>query len=143
MTDGTATSSAPVSSIVAMIRVSDVMTSAQFYRHLGFEIGNAVPRERPPFNWAWLYQPNSPNWKTGANLMLVSGEVPGTTEGRAKTVLFYLYARNMKLLRQELLEKGFNASEISYPGYLPEGEFRLEDPDGYTLMIAQSGRDTP
>jgi len=46
-------------------------------------------------------------------------------------------------LREELLAKGFRASDISYPDYLPEGEFRLEDPDGYTLMIAQSGRDTP
>jgi len=143
MTEDSATASAPISSIVAMIRVSDVMNSAKFYHHLGFEIGNAVPREHPPFNWAWLYQPKSSNWKTGANLMLVSSEVPGTTESRAKTVLFYLYARNMKLLREELLATGFNVSDIGHPPYLPEGEFRVEDPDGYTLMIAQSGLDTP
>jgi hypothetical protein len=42
-----------------------------------------------------------------------------------------------------LLAKGLNAGEISYPDYLPNGEFRLEDPDGYTLMIAQSAADTP
>ncbi len=143
MPDDTATDSAPVSSIVAMIRVADVMSSAKFYRNLGFEIGNAVPRECPPFRWAWLFQPNAPNWKTGANLMLVSDEVPGTVESNAKTVLFYLYARDLKSLREELLAEGFGASEISYPEYLPEGEFRLQDPDGYMLMIAQSGRDTP
>ena len=143
MADDTATDSAPVSSIVAMIRVADVMNSAKFYRNLGFEIGHAVPRECPPFHWAWLYQPKAPNWKTGANLMLVSGEVPGTAESRAKTVLFYLYARDLKSLREKLLGEGFSADEISYPEYLPEGEFRLQDLDGYTLMIAQSGRDTP
>lgn len=143
MADDTATDSAPVSSIVAMIRVADVMNSAKFYRNLGFEIGNAVPRECPPFHWAWLYQPKAPNWKTGANLMLVSGEGPGTAESKAKAVLFYLYARDLKSLREELLGEGFTASEISYPEYLPEGEFRLQDPDGYTLMIAQSGHDTP
>jgi hypothetical protein len=119
------------------------MKSAKFYRNLGFEIGNAVPREHPPFNWAWLYQPMSPNWKTGANLMLVSSEVPGTTESRSKTVLFYLYARDMKSLREELLAKGVSVSDVTHPPYLPEGEFRVEDPDGYTLMIAQSGVDTP
>jgi catechol 2,3-dioxygenase-like lactoylglutathione lyase family enzyme len=135
--------SAPVSSVVAMIRVADVMRSAKFYGYLGFEIGNAEPRECPPFHWAWLYQPKAPNWKTGANLMLVSGEVPGTAESKAKTVLFYLYAQNLKGLRQELLANGLSASEISYPEYLPEGEFRLQDPDGYTLMIAQSGKETP
>lgn len=143
MADDTATNSAPVSSIVAMIPVADVMNSAKFYRNLGFEIGNAVPRECPPFHWAWLYQPKAPNWKTGANLMLVSGEVPGTGESKAKPVLFYLYARDLKSLRDKLLAEGFSASEISYPEYLPEGEFRLQDPDGYTLMIAQSGHDTP
>ena len=105
--------------------------------------GNAVPRECPPFHWAWLYQPKAPNWKTSANLMLVSGEVPGTAESKPKTVLFYFYARDLKSLREELLAEGFSPSEISYPEYLPEGEFRLQDPDGYTLMIAQSGRDTP
>ncbi len=143
MTEGAGTSLAPVGSIVAMIRVSDVMNSAKFYRHLGFEIGNAVPREHPPYNWAWLYQPLSPNWKTGANLMLVSGDVEGTTDSEGKTVLFYLYVRDMKLLREELLGKGIGASDVTYPPYLPEGEFRVVDPDGYTLMIAQSGEDTP
>lgn len=27
--------------------------------------------------------------------------------------------------------------------YLPDGEFMIHDPDGYTLMIAQSAADTP
>jgi hypothetical protein len=143
MTEEKAGAPAPVSSIVAMIRVADVMYSAKFYQHLGFEIGNAVPRGRPPYNWAWLYQPNAPNWKTGANLMLVSNDVPGTTASKNRTVLFYLYARDLKGLREELLSKNLMASEITYPDYLPEGEFRLEDPDGYTLMIAQSGEETP
>ena len=75
--------------------------------------------------------------------MLVSGEVRGTMVSKDRTVLFYLYAQDMKALRNELLAKGLAASEITYPPYLPEGEFRLEDPDGYTLMIAQSGQETP
>lgn len=105
MAEGVGTNLAPIGSIVAMIRVSSVMNSAKFYRHLGFEIGNAVPREHPPYNWAWLYQPMSTNWKTGANLMLVSGDVQGTTDSEVKTVLFYLYARDMKSLRKSCLEK--------------------------------------
>jgi len=142
MAEDNATTSAPVSSIVAMIRVANVMNSAEFYQHLGFQIGNAVPRERP-HNWVWLYQPKASNWKTGANLMLASGEVPGTSASQVKTVVFYLYALDLIGMRDELLGKGFAPSEITYPEYLPEGEFRLEDPDGYTLMIAQSGQETP
>jgi hypothetical protein len=42
---------------------------------VGFEIGNYVPREaRPQSHRAWLYHPEAPNWKTGANLMLVRCE---------------------------------------------------------------------
>ncbi|HXR98863.1 MAG TPA: VOC family protein [Terriglobales bacterium] len=132
-----------VNGIVAMIRVADVMASAAFYRHLGFDIGNAEPRECPPYHWAWLYQPHAPNWKSSANLMLVSGDVPGTVASRARTVLFYLYVRDMQSLREELLAGGFKPGEIAHPEYLPAGEFQIEDPDGYTLMIAQSSHDTP
>jgi catechol 2,3-dioxygenase-like lactoylglutathione lyase family enzyme len=142
-TSAAAKESAPVSSIVAMIRVADVTKAAQFYRNLGFEIGNAVPREGPPFHWAWLYQPKAPNWKTGANLMLVAGEPRGSAETKDGPVIFYLYARDLKSLREQLVNKGISASEITYPEYLPEGEFRVRDADGYILMIAQSGRDTP
>jgi catechol 2,3-dioxygenase-like lactoylglutathione lyase family enzyme len=126
-----------------MIRVADVTKSAEFYRLLGFGIGDSVPRQGPPFHWAWLYQPKTPNWKIGANLMLVAGLAPESAEVKAKAILFYLYARDLKSLRDELMAKGIKAGEISYPEHLPEGEFRLQDPDGYTLMMAQSGRDTP
>jgi catechol 2,3-dioxygenase-like lactoylglutathione lyase family enzyme len=132
-----------VNAIVAMIRVADVMASAAFYRNLGFEIGNAVPRECPPYHWAWLYQPLAPNWKTGANLMLVSGEVPGTVASRAHTVVFYIYVPDLSSLHDDLLAKGFRPGAIAHPEYLPAGEFRIEDPDGYTLMIAQSAQDSP
>jgi len=143
MTEEELKASEPIRGIVSMIRVTDIAKSAEFYRHLGFEIGNAVPRVGPPFNWVWLYQPQAPNWKTSANLMLVANDIPGAVENPARTVLFYLYATNMRSLRQDLLEKGFKVSEISYPPYLPDGEFRLEDPDHYTLMIAQTSQDTP
>jgi catechol 2,3-dioxygenase-like lactoylglutathione lyase family enzyme len=139
----TADAAAHVRSIVAMIRVANVIKSAEFYRHFGFEIGNAVPTEGPPFHWAWLYQPGAHNWKTGANLMLVAGEAPESAETKARIILFYLYVPDLRSLREQLASKGIETGEIRYPDYLPRGEFRLQDPDGYTLMIAQSGPDTP
>jgi hypothetical protein len=42
-----------------------------------------------------------------------------------------------------LLAAGIKAGGIAYPDYLPKGEFRVGDPDGYTLMIAQAAADTP
>jgi hypothetical protein len=67
----------------------------------------------------------------------------GAIDARAQAVLFYLYAADLKSLRRELLASGVAAGEITYPDYLPNGECRVEDPDGYTLMIAQSADDTP
>ena len=108
--------------------------------YLGFEIGNYVPREESPMNWAWLYQPDAPDWKTGANLMLVRSEENSLHE---QPVVLYLYATDMFTLRQQLIEKGLTVGAITYPEYLPKGEFELHDPDGYTVMVGQSYEGSP
>jgi hypothetical protein len=131
---------APISGLVPMIHVADVERSADFYRLLGFEIGNYVPRSGPK-QWAWLYAPKAANWKRGPNLMVTRSSRP--IDASAQDVLFYLYAADLKALRGELLARGINAGEITHPEYLPDGEMCVQDPDGYTLMIAQSAADTP
>lgn len=132
---------APISGLVPMIQVADVERSAAFYRHLGFEIGNYVPRDGGPMGWAWLYAPKAADWRRGPNLMLTCSEK--AVNRRAQAVLFYLYAADLIAIRDALLALGIAAGEITYPEYLPKGEFRVEDPDGYVLMIAQSAKDTP
>ena len=131
---------APVTGLVPMIFVADVDRSAEFYRLLGFEIGNYVPHVGQK-HWAWLYAPKVGNWRRGPNLMVTRAECP--IQRGEDDVLFYLYATDLKDLRDRLLANGIQASEIRYPEYLPNGEFRMQDPDGYTLMIAQSATDTP
>ena len=133
-------STAPVRALVPMIHVADVERSIEFYRVLGFEAGDKVP-PAGRLHWAWLYAPNMPEWRQGPNLMLTRGARALNLD--AQDVLFYLYATNLAALRSELVEKGLKPDEICYPEYLPEGEFRLHDPDGYCLMIAQSGAQTP
>ena len=123
-----------------MIHVADVERSAAFYRLLGFEIGNREPKGGPP-HWAWLYVPAAPEWRRGPNLMLTRTSRP--LQPDAQDVLFYFYASDLVALREKLLRSGTAAGAITYPAYLPRGEFRLTDPDGYCLMIAQSADDTP
>ena len=130
----------PITAIVAMIHVADVERSAGFYRLLGFEIGNREPKEGRP-HWVWLYSPGAPDWKRGANLMLTRTDRPLRPE--AQDVLFYLYATDLVALREKLIESGAKPGVIKYPEYLPKGELRLQDPDGYCLMIAQSSNDSP
>ena len=130
----------PISAIVAMIHVADIERSRAFYRLLGFEVGNRVPREGPA-HWMWLYSRAANDWRRGPNLMLTCISRP--VNAKAQEVLFYLYARDLVALRNELLASGVLVSEITYPDYLPNGESQITDPDGYCLMIAQAGDDTP
>ena len=58
-------------------------------------------------------------------------------------MLFYLYVPDLTALRERLIAEGIDASAIEHPEYLPNGEFRVLDPDGYTVMVAQAGPDTP
>jgi len=131
---------APLTGLVPMIHVADPERSIAFYQLLGFDVGNRVPSVGPP-HWAWLFQPTVANWKHGPNLMIARSDC--AIEAKAQEVLFYLYATDLVEVRDHLIAKGVKVSEISHPEYLPEGEFRTEDPDGYCLMVAQSGKDTP
>jgi catechol 2,3-dioxygenase-like lactoylglutathione lyase family enzyme len=130
----------PVSGLVPMIPVMDIERSVEFYRLLGFVVGNRVPR-KGRMNWAWLYAQNAPDWRRGPNLMLSRSE--RAIDGWARSILFYLYATDLAGLRGQLVAAGQNPGTITHPEYLPQGEFAIEDPDGYCLMIAQGNSETP
>jgi hypothetical protein len=56
-----------------------------------------------------------------------------------QSVLFYLYSPTLVALREHLVSAGVRISPIIYPEYMPKGEVRVEDPDGYILLIGQAG----
>ena len=129
-----------IRAVVPMIHVTDVDRSVEFYRLLGFEVGHRMPPDGP-MHWAWLYTPAAADWKRAPNLMFTRSESPINPE--VQEVLFYLYAPDMVSVRDKLLQSAIKVGEISYPDYLPKGEFRVDDPDGYCLMIAQTADNTP
>jgi catechol 2,3-dioxygenase-like lactoylglutathione lyase family enzyme len=129
-----------ITGLVPFLPVRDVERSAAFYQLLGFEVGNRVPREGK-MGWAWLYIPQAADWRRGANLMLSCSDREGELANRG--TLYYHYATNLVLLREKLIAAGHQPGAITYPDYLPKGECRILDPDGHTLMLAQSDADTP
>ena len=129
-----------ITALVPMFHVGDVERSAAFYRLLGFAIGNHMPRTGR-IEWAWLYSVNADDWKRGPNLMLTQSS--HAIDAKAQEVSYYLYAQDLRSVRDVLLAHGIAAGEIHHPDYLPDGEFRVTDPDGYVLMIAQAAADTP
>jgi catechol 2,3-dioxygenase-like lactoylglutathione lyase family enzyme len=135
------TADAPLlTGLVPMAHVENLERSIAFYRLLGFDVGNFVPPSGP-MQWAWLYVPKAADWKRGPNLMVTRSDC--ALDSREHTVLFYLYATDLTAVRTMLLAHGVAAGEIAHPDYLPNGEFQVTDPDGYTLMIAQAAADTP
>jgi catechol 2,3-dioxygenase-like lactoylglutathione lyase family enzyme len=116
-------------SLVAFAHVADVERSIEFYADLGFKVANrVVPEGRTAPVWAWLESEK-------ANLMVGLASAP--IDPSQQAILFYLYYDDVKRTRAALLELGHHPGEIDYPFYMPGGEFRLQDPDGYVLMLAQ------
>jgi hypothetical protein len=51
-----------------------------------------------------------------------------------------MYAPDLVALRAELQGNGIAVPPIAYPEYMPSGEMRLTDPDGYCVIIAHWGK---
>lgn len=123
-----------------MLPVASVERSAEFYKLLGFEVGNRVPRTGL-MNWAWLYSPTAADWRQGPNLMIARCD--GPIQHPPQRIIFYLYAADLVGLRNHLIDSGLTPGPITYPDYMPKGEFHIFDYDGHGLMIGQSFEDSP
>jgi hypothetical protein len=67
--------------------------------------------------------------------MLALAEEPVTA--REQGVLFYLYTPDLAALRDHLVAAGAGPGQIVDGSPGPREELRIDDPDGYRLMIAQ------
>ena len=116
--------------LVPMTSVSDVERSIEFYKHLGFEVGNtfAADNATKP-TWAWLES-------NGAQLMLAAADEPIVPA--QQRILFYLYTDDVQAAQAQLADAGLSPGPITTPFYAPRGEFQLVDPDGYVLMITHT-----
>ena len=120
--------SASLRGLVPMAHVESVARSIEFYHLLGFATRNTLKVDGQ-IVWAWVEGGN-------AHLMLTRSARPMTPEGR--DVLFYLYSADLVAYREVLQSRGITVSEISYPEYMQKGEFRVDDPDGYCLLVGQA-----
>jgi ketosteroid isomerase-like protein len=117
-----------VSGLIPFVHVADVAASIVFYERLGFCVTGTHPTGTPEPDWASLQADQ-------ARLMLARADE--AVNARAQSVLLYLYSRDLFGLRERLIAAGIDAGEIvdGRPG--PSAEMRLQDPDGYVLMVAQ------
>lgn len=117
----------PVRRLVPFVGVRDVPASIAFYRLLGFDVTREHHAEERVV-WAALRSGD-------AELMLAEAE---PVEPGRHGVLFYLYCDDLAGLREHLRANGAAPSEIADGSPGPREEMRVDDPDGYCLMIAQT-----
>ena len=116
--------------MLAMVYVSDVARSIEFYKQLGFTVGG-THEDKGKLVWCELETQDG-----HAQLMLAQSGRP--MNPGAQDMLFYLYVENVEQYREELKEKELAVGPMNYPFHSPRGEFRLEDPDGWSLFIAHA-----
>jgi catechol 2,3-dioxygenase-like lactoylglutathione lyase family enzyme len=120
---------AHINDLIPFVPVRDVDRSIRFYQALGFRVTDTHIHQGE-LDFAALVSDR-------AQLMLA--RAPGPGEMAQQRVLFYLYTADLDGLRANLLGGGLNAGPIvdGTPG--PEREMQIRDPDGYCLMIAETG----
>jgi len=120
---------ARVTGLIPMAHVADVQLSIDFYKLLGLELRGSLKASDGDLRWAHVASGQ-------AHLMLARASGPIVASQQA--VLFYLYSPDLVALREHLIAAGVTVSAITYPEYMPKGEVRLEDLDGYVLLIGQA-----
>jgi catechol 2,3-dioxygenase-like lactoylglutathione lyase family enzyme len=120
---------AKVTGLIPMAFAADVQRSVDFYKLLGMEVRGSLRNPAGELKWVHLACEQ-------ADLMFSCASDPVIPSQQA--VLFYLYSPDLIALREHLVASGVKVSAISYPDYMPKGEIRVEDPDGYCLLIGQA-----
>ena len=114
--------------VVALLTVADVESSVAFYEKLGFEVGNQpLMNDQGVKTFAWMHHGSA------AQIMLSSSR--RSQKAEARDVMFYLYVTDMPAYREQAIARGVAVGEVTYPFWSPQGEFRVDDPDGWTWMV--------
>ena len=119
-----------VTGLIPMAHAADVQRSIDFYKLLGMEVRGSLRTPSGVLQWVHLTCDQ-------ADLMFTRALEPVIVS--QQTILFYLYSPDLISLREHLLSKRVKVSPITYPDYMPKGEIRVDDPDGYVLLIGQVG----
>jgi catechol 2,3-dioxygenase-like lactoylglutathione lyase family enzyme len=124
----------PIEALTAYAHVADVQRSIDFYARLGLGLRNSF-EDGGVLTWAFVATPAVDPNTAGARLMLARADGPIVASEQA--VLFYCWTPDLRELHEELEAAGVRVGKIEHPFYMPAGEFRVEDPDGYVLLIGQ------
>lgn len=133
-----------VNRLVPFVHVADVDASIAFYAQLGFTPVRTLRDPASGAFWAML---------ASGSAEIMFARASGPIDETRQAVLFYMYANDVAALRRHLLDRGL-ADGGKYQGhaggrrtvfgvvhrdYMPAGELRVHDPDGYCILVGQLG----
>jgi hypothetical protein len=133
---------AAVEGLAPFVHVADVERSLAFYEQLGL-VRQGTHAEGGRTVWGSMRN-------CQAHIMFAQADPPIVEE--LQGVLFYLYSKDVRALRAHLVACGLRDASgppepgvlahgavfpIRFPFYMPAGELRVHDPDGYCLLIGQ------
>jgi hypothetical protein len=120
---------AKVTGLIPMAHVADVQLTVDFYSLLGMEVRGNLRSPQGILQWVHISSAQAHAMFTRASEPVIASQ---------QAVLFYVYSPDLIALRDHLLANGVPVSAITYPEYMPKGEIRIKDPDGYVLLVGQS-----
>ncbi|MGH7131724.1 MAG: VOC family protein [Phycisphaerales bacterium] len=132
---------------VPFVHVGDVEASLDFYALLGFVPQSVMKDAGGHAFWALA--------QSGKGEIMFA-RASGPIDAEQQAVIFYMYSADVAGLRRHLLESGLRDGgtycgakgpgdgtrmifEIARPHYMPAGEVRIADPDGYCILVGQLG----
>jgi hypothetical protein len=133
---------AAVTGLAPYVHVADVERSLAFYAHFGL-VRQGTHAEGGRTVWGSMRNGQ-------AHIMFAQADPP--VEAGLQGVLFYLYSKDVRALRKHLVACGLRDSSVpprpgaeergvvfpvQSPFYMPAGELRVHDPDGYCLLVGQ------
>lgn len=139
---------ARVTGVVPMAHVADVDRSAQFYALLGFGCQSRDSGDDGVTNWSAM---------ASGDVRVFLARASGPVIAEQQAVLFYMYSADVRALRAHLITRDTpdggpppgEGIEPSPAGpavftivprfYMPHGELRVHDPDGYVILVGQLG----
>ncbi len=119
----------PIVGLIPLAHSADLQCTVDFYKYLGMEVQGTLRNPAGGLQWVHLSSGRADLMFSQASKPVIAGQ---------QAVLFYLYASNLVALREDLLARNITVSDIAYPEYMRKGEVRVEDPDGYVLLIGQA-----
>jgi hypothetical protein len=140
---------------VTYVHVADVEASLAFYAGLGFAAVNTLRDPQGRAFWALARSGDGGDGsERGAEIMFARAS--GPIDPAAQAVLFYMYSSDVRALRGHLLGRGLHDGgvftgqagpndgrrvvfAVAARDYMPGGEMRVADPDGYCVLVGQVG----